>query len=70
MSRCPDYSVSLSGTALSLATSRHYHSTIATHLNPSHVRRLLPERLTTHVEAVLADEARFLLLAVDDAVKR
>jgi hypothetical protein len=41
-----------------------------TYLNPSHIRRLLPERLTTHVESVLADEARFLLFAVDDTITR
>jgi hypothetical protein len=39
-----------------------------THLDKADIRRLLPESLTTHVDAVLANDAGFLLIARDDAV--
>jgi hypothetical protein len=38
-----------------------------TYLDPPHIRRLLAESLPTHVQAVLANQARLFLLAIDDA---
>jgi hypothetical protein len=38
-----------------------------TYLNKPNLRRLLPKSLTAHVESVLADQARVLAAAGDDA---
>jgi hypothetical protein len=43
-------------------------TTNPTNLDPPHICSLLPERLAAHVGSVLADQARFLLFAIHNAV--
>ena len=38
------------------------------HLNKPNLRRLLPKSLTAHIKPVLADQARVLAAAGDDAI--
>lgn len=61
-----------SGTAHSISVCRPPSTwiNIKTYLDKADISGLLPESLTTHVQAVLADDASALLLARDDAARR